>query len=363
MRVFETIVRNSALAAGGSTPDPITETGDFPVVVLSCIDPRLNRLVPSVLGLTETQFIWLRNAGNIIFDPMSSMMRTLALGCAVKGGKEIAVIGHTDCQVCKISVAELTDRFRKLGVERSRLPDNLTEFFGLFASERQNVLRGAQIIRSSPLIGPAIRVHGLLLDMAARRLDWVVNGYETPVELPAGKSHNRATQSLEAAGVESIPLAPFAFGEMKFPDFKIGETVSPPHATSPAPLAIESRAAPIGAGSTPPGISSNSTPPEHVPSVWPFDQAKRAMLDLDLKALFKIIGDDNAVYGPVSGRTLLEWIADKRIDGATLVQRIGYKDGKEWRPLSLFLGGKPPEIPSPQGVTTGYEPGSPMKRK
>ena len=363
MRVFETIVRNSVHAAEGSPLEPIHDVGDFPVVILSCIDPRLNRLLPTVLGLTETQFIWLRNAGNIIFDPMSSMMRTLALGCAVKGGKEIAIIGHTDCQVSKISVAELTERFRKLGVERSRLPDNLTEFFGLFASERQNVLRGAQIIRSSPLIGPGIRVHGLLLDVTTRRLDWVVNGYETPVDLPAERSQNRATQTLEAAGVESITLAPFSFGEMKFPEAKIGETGAMPHADSPAPSTVEKLPGSNHAGAHPPPLSAVEADGRKGARPSLPDQGKRAGAEIDPKALFKIIGDDNAVYGPVSGRTLMEWMADKRIDGATLVQSLGLKDGKEWRPLAVLLGGKPPQIPPTPPVGSSYEAGSSAKRK
>jgi len=65
------------------------------------------------------------------------MTRTLALACAVKGGKEIAIIGHTDCKVRQTSVLQLTDRFRDLGIKREQLPENLNEFFGLFASERQ----------------------------------------------------------------------------------------------------------------------------------------------------------------------------------------------------------------------------------
>ena len=73
-------------------------TGELPVIALTCIDPRLNRLFPGVLGLPEEHFIWLRNAGNIITGPLSSTMRSLALACAVKGGREIAIIGHTDCQ-------------------------------------------------------------------------------------------------------------------------------------------------------------------------------------------------------------------------------------------------------------------------
>jgi carbonic anhydrase len=89
----------------------------------------------------------LRNAGNIIFDPMSSMTRTLALACAVKGGREIAIIGHTDCRVRATSVNDLIERFRALGVDRFKLPDNLVEFFGLFASERQNVINAVTFVR------------------------------------------------------------------------------------------------------------------------------------------------------------------------------------------------------------------------
>jgi len=42
-------------------------------------------------------------------------MRSLALACAIKGGKEIAIIGHSECRVRQMSVAELTERFRAPG--------------------------------------------------------------------------------------------------------------------------------------------------------------------------------------------------------------------------------------------------------
>ena len=58
------------------------------------------------------------------------------------------------------------------------MPDNLIEFFGLFASERQNVIRSAEVVRNSPLIGPDVPVHGLLVDIETGRLEWVVNGYD-----------------------------------------------------------------------------------------------------------------------------------------------------------------------------------------
>src|ERR1700690_3372999 len=226
MRLFEAIIDANHRAVAGDTEaglHPADFADALPVIALTCIDPRLNAFFPNVLALPAEQFIWLRNAGNIIFDPMSSMTRTLALACAVKGGREIAIIGHTDCQVRKTTAAQLLDRFKALGVERHLLPDNLNEFFGLFSSERQNVIKGCDIVRHSPLIGPKIPVHGLLLDIETGRLDWVVNGYEIPRPSPV------AGDGIKGSGPMAGALGSFAafnMGEMKFPEGKIGETAA-----------------------------------------------------------------------------------------------------------------------------------------
>ncbi len=226
MRLFEAIIEANHRAVAGDTEaglHPADFADELPVIALTCIDPRLNVFFPNVLALPAEQFIWLRNAGNIIFDPMSSMTRTLALACAVKGGREIAIIGHTDCQVRKTNAVQLLDRFRELGIERHLLPDNLNEFFGLFSSERQNVIKGCDIIRHSPLIGPKIPVHGLLLDIETGKLDWVVNGYEAPPPLPAASDASQGARPMTAA---LGSFAAFNIGEMKFPEGKIGETAA-----------------------------------------------------------------------------------------------------------------------------------------
>src|SRR5215510_8466207 len=118
MCLLEAIIESNqrAVAVGTKATLNIAEFTDaLPLVALTCIDPRLNRLIPEMLGVPEEQFIWLRNAGNIITGPLSSTMRSLALACAIKGGKEIAVIGHSDCLVCKTTMMKLTDAFRALG--------------------------------------------------------------------------------------------------------------------------------------------------------------------------------------------------------------------------------------------------------
>lgn len=225
MRLFEAIIDANHRAVAGD-PNAGLHPADFadslPVIALTCIDPRLNAFFPNALALPVEQFIWLRNAGNIITGPLSSTMRSLALACAVKGGREIAVIGHTDCQVAKTPMMVLLDRLKELGVDRSRLPENINDFFGTFGSERQNVIKACDHVRNSPLIGPRIPVHGLLLDIETGRLDWVVNGYETPAKTAPELMPKLDSPKLEPLG----SFKDFVMGEMKFPETKIGEVAA-----------------------------------------------------------------------------------------------------------------------------------------
>src|SRR3989441_2897912 len=227
MRLFEAIIDANHRALAGDANaglHPADFADELPIIALTCIDPRLNPLMPAVLGVPEDQFIWLRNAGNIITGPLSSTMRSLALACALKGGKEIAIIGHTDCLVGKTTTTQLIDRLRELGVERHLLPDNVNEYFGTFASERQNVIKGVDLVRHSPIIGPKIPVHGLLVDIQTGKLEWLVNGYQSFETMSS-----RWNEVVKSAGhtVDALKsLTDFNIGEMKFPETKIGETVT-----------------------------------------------------------------------------------------------------------------------------------------
>ena len=333
MRLLEAIV-----AGDQRTPLELGEAfrDSVPVIVFTCIDPRLNPLIPKALRVREEQFIWLRNAGNIITGPMSSTMRSLALACAVKGGKEIAVIGHTDCLVCKTTMLSLTERFRQFGVERSQLPDNLVEFFGLFASERQNVLKAAEFVRQSPLIGRKVPVHGLLLDIATGRLEWLNNGYEALNTVTSGSVPTpRSTELASASPPASLDLLS---NDIKFPESKIGESGAVVAQLSSRP------------GGTKIDEAVSEGPKKEEPR--PVSPTK---FKIDLHRKFKIIGGDMKPYGPVSGAELLKWIADARIDWQSPAQAEG---SLEWKPLSDFAVGIPstpgPSI-SKHPITSRYE--------
>ena len=226
MRLFEAILDLNHRAVAGDTGaglHPADFADALPVIALTCIDPRLNAFFPNALALPAEDFIWLRNAGNIITGPLSSTMRSLALACAVKGGREIAIIGHTDCQVVKTTTSVLLDKLKALGVERSRLPENISDFFGTLGRERQNVINACGFERSSPLIGAKIPVHGLMLDIETVKLDWVVNGYDA---LQSSVQSTMPKMDFTALGTVGS-FKDFEMGEMKFPEMKIGDAAMP----------------------------------------------------------------------------------------------------------------------------------------
>lgn len=228
MRLFEAILdANQRKLAGDRSAAVASATlkDALPLAALTCIDARLNLLLPDMLGLANEELVWLRNAGNVVTGPLSSTMRSLALACAIKGAKEIAIIGHADCRVGQTTALQLLERLAALGVDRHSLPDNLVEFFGLFGTERQNVIHSVEIVRSSPLIGRKIPVHGLIIDLPNGKLDWIVNGYDAPVASASPNAQPlfaKAEQTLNAFA----QIGHAASEEFKIPDTKIGEIVS-----------------------------------------------------------------------------------------------------------------------------------------
>ena len=266
MRLLEAILEANHRAVAGDTHATVA-VGDFadalPLAALTCIDARLNRLLPSALGVPEEQFIWLRNAGNIVTGPMSSTLRSLALACAVKGAREIVILGHSDCLVGRTTTLQLLDRLAALGVDRQQLPDNLQDFFGMFGSERQNVIKATDFVRRSPLIGAKVPVHGLLIDLQTGRLESIVNGYDTFNVTTGGfssalKSTGQMLDAMEEIGRASV-------GEIQFPKTRIGEGMASARETlqhaADLSAALQQKASP------PPAAPSGTEPPPLPPKL------------------------------------------------------------------------------------------------
>jgi carbonic anhydrase len=314
VRLLEAIIdANQRAPGGGAGALPAECAASLPLVALTCIDPRLNQPVPAALGVPSEQLIWVRNAGNVLTGPLSSTMRSLALACTAEGGREIAVIGHSDCRLARLGTLPLLESFAKLGVERSRLPENIGEFFGMVASERENVIKACETIRSSPIIGPKVPVHGLLLDLATSRLEWLVNGYETPASSVPSDFTSSLHSIMGKAQTVIGELQQFSLGDMKFPETKIGEAVT--------------KAGEVVADL---GDIVAAHPEARTPMQMAAAVAKDFVRHIVRTGAYKIVGDDKRQYGPISGEKLLQWIAEERVDGKTLVQPQGSHD---WTPL------------------------------
>lgn len=319
MRLVEAILERNHRRADARDPlDPAPHADSLPVVVLSCVDARLNELLPAALGLPADQIIWVRTPGNLVTGPLASAVRSLALACSLEGGREILIIGHSDCRLCRSGMVELLAGFERLGVRRERLPENVREFFGLFASEEQNVRQGAESVRNSPLIAARVAVHGLLVDTATGRLNWLVNGYQTTpaTETVAG----RVRQAIKTAGdvigaVGDLPAIQFSMPEVRIGSFTVpgfgnlsgdGESLD-----TKDDEAVGTRA--------------TSAPPPDLPRPPALDWR----LFIEPERIYRVIGEDKKVYA-TAGRKLLHWLAEKRVDGSTPVQ---VDDGGAWHKL------------------------------
>ena len=75
MRPLESIVATARRARTG-VADTAARATEFAAAlslnIRICIDPRLNPLVPRVLGVSAESFIWLRNGGNIVTGPAAA---------------------------------------------------------------------------------------------------------------------------------------------------------------------------------------------------------------------------------------------------------------------------------------------------
>jgi carbonic anhydrase len=153
---------------------------------------------------------------------------------------------------------QLLEKFDAMGVKRDLLPANINEFFGMFSSERQNVIQSCNFARHSPLIGPKVPVHGFLIDVVTGKLDWLVNGYENWESMgdrwsEAVKSSGQTTDMMKS-------LANFQIGEMKFPETKIGEIAAK------AEEWLKKEVGQIGSHATPP-VPPPVAPPAQPPKL------------------------------------------------------------------------------------------------
>jgi carbonic anhydrase len=159
MSVTDELVANNAAYAESFT------AGDLPlppakgVVVIACMDARLN--VHGLLGLREGDAHVIRNAGGAVTD---DAIRSLMISQRLLGTREVVLVHHTDC-----GMLTFRDDDVKAAVEADtglRPSFALEAFPDLDEDVRQSIRR----VEASPFVPHTDSVRGFVYDVTTGRL-------------------------------------------------------------------------------------------------------------------------------------------------------------------------------------------------
>ena len=209
MKILEAIRANNEAFLKNQKPPASCSAS---LAVLTCIDPRITPFLHSALGLSFSEVVWIRNAGNIVRDPLGDPLRSLAMAVFLKGATEILVLGHSDCRLEQLEANALLEALAAKGVQRQSLgPIDLRQWVGTFHDARKNVHAAVEQIRACPFLPASLPVHGMIMDTMTGALETLANGYESllrPALLPRAGTPPFYPGSSSTAGPPPEAAAP-----------------------------------------------------------------------------------------------------------------------------------------------------------
>jgi len=144
---------------------PISGHAHKDIMVLTCMDTRLVELLEPAMGFGRGDIKILKNAGNIIRNNCSDVIRSVAVGTVLMGLKEVYVVGHSDCGMRKQKPEDIRAKMRERGIPEEAIEAiDIKEWFGLLQDEAENVKDAVLKLKNSPYIPKDVKIHGLLMD-------------------------------------------------------------------------------------------------------------------------------------------------------------------------------------------------------
>jgi carbonic anhydrase len=201
---IEAILEHNRAGAGRRPAGLFPEAPTLTLAVVACYDPRLDPLLPDVLGLRPADAFLLRAAGALL-RPDSASLRSLAMSVFMFGVSEVLVVGHAACRMAAFSAAGFTQAFRSRRVPRDAFGDaDLREWAGAIASPRDGVHQSLDAIASAAYMPADLTVAGVVLDESTGQLE-IVTG---PVTLAARRGARAPAPEAEPAPAPEAPTAP-----------------------------------------------------------------------------------------------------------------------------------------------------------
>ena len=137
----------------------------YPILILTCMDPRID--VHRIFQLNPGDVFILRNAGNIY---TIDMLRSILFAIVKYQIKYIIILGHLDCGMPKINLAELRMKLpskflSSLSRNYSDLLPRLRDFFKLFRNEIINIKEQIKSLEKIKDFFPETEITGMLYDV------------------------------------------------------------------------------------------------------------------------------------------------------------------------------------------------------
>ena len=144
---------------------PISGHAHKDIMVFTCMDTRLVELLEAAMGFGRGDIKILKNAGNIIRNNCSDVIRSVAVGTVLMGLKEVYVVGHKDCGMRKQTVEGIRAKMTERGIASDAIEAiDIEEWFGLLKDEAENVRDAVEKLKRSPYIPKDVYIQGLLMD-------------------------------------------------------------------------------------------------------------------------------------------------------------------------------------------------------
>lgn len=160
-------------------------TDKFPdkkIAILTCMDTRLEELLPKAMGLKNGDAKFIKNAGALVTHLFGSVMRSLLIAVYELDVKEIFVIAHLDCGMSKLNPDTILDKARAAGISEESIETltnagiDLYDWLQGFANVEESLGHTVKMIKKHPLIPPTIAIHGLIAHPATGQLTVLIDG-------------------------------------------------------------------------------------------------------------------------------------------------------------------------------------------
>lgn len=158
-------------------------TSKFPgrkLAIVTCMDTRLTELLPAALGIKNGDAKIIKNAGGVIVHPFGSAVRSLLIAIYELGVEDIMIIGHTDCGVQHMDVADMMDRMKQRGISEEVISNlaycgvDFDKWLGGFDNVNSSVLESVALLKNHPLIPDTVSIYGYVMDSCTGALSEVI---------------------------------------------------------------------------------------------------------------------------------------------------------------------------------------------